>query len=215
MKAPVFDLSGKRVRDAELPEALFGVEPNVGVMHQALVRQEANARAGTHKTRTRSDVNRTKSKWFMQKGTGRARHGSRAAPVFVGGGVSHGPQPRSYAQKMPRKMRRLAIASALSAKAASESIALVEGLTLDVPRTKTIRTLLESVAPEGTTLVVLAGHNTEVERSIRNLEQARYCAPDQLNVRDLLRHDKLLIEVDAVGLLEERFQRRPREVADA
>ena len=201
MKAPVYDINGKKLREDELPEAVFGVAPNVGVMHQALVRQEANARLGTHKTQTRADVNRTTAKWFRQKGTGRARHGSRAAPIFVGGGVAHGPQPHSYTLKMPRKMRRLALRSAFSAKAAASAIALVEGLSLETPKTKVIRGLVEAVSTGGGTLFVLSGRNANVERSIRNLPNAQYLGLGQLNVRDLMRHQLLLIDADALDSL--------------
>ncbi len=215
MKAPVYDINGKKLREEELPEEVFGVAPNVGVMHQALVRQEANARLGTHKTLTRGEVSRTTAMCYRQKGTGRARHGSRAAPIFVGGGVAHGPRPHSYNLKMPRKMRRLALRSALSAKAAVSAVALVEGLSLDVPKTKTIRGLVETLSMGGGTLFVLSGRNENVERSIRNLPNARYLGLGQLNVRDLMRHQLLLIDTDALGSLVGHLGSPVREDARA
>ncbi len=115
MQAPVYDLSGKKLREVELDAGVFGIEPNRPVMHQALVRQLANARQGTHSTLTRAEVNRTTKKVYRQKGTGNARHGSRKAPSYVGGGIVFGPKPRSYEQRMPRRMRRLALRSSLSA----------------------------------------------------------------------------------------------------
>lgn len=108
MQAPVFNLAGEQLRSVELPEDVFGIEPHRGVMHQALVRQLANARQGTHKVKTRSEINRTHKKWYKQKGTGRARHGARTANLFVGGGIAHGPKLRTYRKSMPLKMRRLA-----------------------------------------------------------------------------------------------------------
>src|SRR6185369_448567 len=126
MDVKVLNLQGEEVSTTTLPADIFEVEVNVGLMHQAYVRQMANARQGTHKVQTRSEVNRTKAKWYRQKGTGRARHGSRNAPIFVGGGVAHGPKPRSYEKDMPRKMRRLALRAALSAKAADGEIVLVD-----------------------------------------------------------------------------------------
>ncbi|HIE38386.1 MAG TPA: 50S ribosomal protein L4, partial [Anaerolineae bacterium] len=118
MVVPVRNMVGEQVDEIELPPDIFEAPVNVSLMHQALVRQLANARLGTHKTKSRGEVNRTKAKWYRQKGTGRARHGSRNAPIFVGGGVAHGPRPRSYGKRMPRKMRRAALRSALSVKAA-------------------------------------------------------------------------------------------------
>ncbi|MEO0560507.1 MAG: 50S ribosomal protein L4, partial [Chloroflexota bacterium] len=115
MKFPVVDMTGAQVNEVELPAEVFEAEVNVGLMHQAYVRQMANMRRGTHKTKSRSEIRTSKSKIYRQKGTGRARHGSRNAPIFVAGGIAHGPKPRSYAQKMPRKMRRAALRSALSA----------------------------------------------------------------------------------------------------
>lgn len=201
-KAPVYDITGNRVGEVTLPDAVFGQEPHASVMHQAVVRQDANARRGLHKTQTRTEVSRTKSKWYRQKGTGRARHGSRAAPIFVGGGVAHGPKPRSYAKRMPRKMRRLALRSALAVKAAEDHVALVERFDLATPRTKTIRQLLDVVAPGESALIVLAERNDAVERSIRNLPRARYLAPGQMSVREVLAHDRLLIEQDALAAME-------------
>ena len=134
MKVDVKNFDGKVVEEIELRDDVFGVEPNVSVMHQALVRQRANARLGTHKSKSRGEVRGTTAKWYRQKGTGRARHGDRKAPIFVGGGKAHGVQPRDYSKKMPRKMRRTALRSALSAKASSEAIIVVDELTFDEPR---------------------------------------------------------------------------------
>jgi large subunit ribosomal protein L4 len=198
MKAQVYNLAGERVREAELPESVFGIEPNRGVMHQALLRQLANARRGTAQTQTRSEVSRTTKKWFRQKGTGRARHGSRTANIFVGGAVSHGPQHRSYKQSMPRQMRRLALRSALSAKAADAAVAVVEGLSLDAPKTSALRDLVAKACGGSSTLVLLGTRNENVERSIRNLPHVRYLRAGYLNVRDLLGYERVLIEAEAL-----------------
>lgn len=196
--APVFNMAGDEVRQQELSGDVFGIEPNRAVMHQALVRQAANARRGTHSTQNRSEVSRTTQKWFRQKGTGRARHGARSANLFVGGSVAHGPRPRSYRQRMPRQMRRLALKSALSAKAADEAIVLLDELAMDVPATAEMRRLVDRLCDGASTLVLLANANEAVERSIRNLPDVRYLRAGYLNVRDLLGYDRLLMPLDAL-----------------
>ena len=143
MEVPVRNMAGDQVGTIDLPADIFEVEVNVGLMHQAYVRQMANARLGTHKTKTRGEINRTKAKWYRQKGTGRARHGARSAPIFVGGGVAHGPQPRKYSQKMPRKMRRQALRCALSALAADDQIVFVDKLDVEAPKTKVMAGIAE------------------------------------------------------------------------
>ena len=136
MVIPIYDTRGKEVGEIELRPDIFEAPINVSLMHQAFVRQMANARQGTHNTRSRGEINRTKAKWYRQKGTGRARHGSRNANLFVGGGIAHGPNPRDYTKKMPRKMRRAALRSALSAKAAEKQIVVVDELALETPKTR-------------------------------------------------------------------------------
>lgn len=202
MDAPVVDMAGKVVRRAALPDSVFGIEPNRAVMHQALVRQLANARQGTHRTRTRSEVDRTTKKWYRQKGTGRARHGSRSANLFVGGYKAHGPQARSYRQRMPRAMRQLALRSALSARAAEEAIVLLEGWQLETPRTKAVRALVDTACDGASSLVLLAEANEAVERSIRNLPHVRYLRAGYLNVRDVLGYDRLIIPLDALETIK-------------
>lgn len=198
MKAAVFNIAGEEVGQVELPADVFGIEPNKAVLHQALVRQQANARQGTHATQTRGQVSRTTAKWFRQKGTGRARHGSRSANIFVGGAVSHGPQPRSYRKSMPRQMRRLALRSALSVKAAQSSIAVLDPSDLSEPRTRVMSDLVDSVCDGRSTLVLIGERNDALERSIRNLPHVRYLRAGYLNVRDLLAFDRLLIAEDAL-----------------
>jgi len=202
MQVPVLDQSGKEVQQIELPIDIFGVEVNVGLMHQAFVRQMANARQGNHKTKTRSEVRLTKAKWYRQKGTGRARHGARSAPIFVGGGVAHGPRPRKYTQAMPRKMRRGAIRSALSALARDGQLIIVDQLQADRPKTKEMRETINTLAGDGKTLVLLAERNENVQRGIKNLPQTRWLRANLLNIRDLLGHDKVIIPLDALDTIQ-------------
>lgn len=209
IQAPVYSMAGQAVRQMELPADVFGIQPNRAVMHQALVRQLANARRGTHATQTRSAVSRTGKKWYRQKGTGRARHGDRTANLFVGGAVAHGPQPRGYRQSMPRQMRRLALRSALSAKAAEDAIVLLEELAMDVPRTHVMRELVEQTCGQASALIVLAGPNEAVERSIRNLPRVRYLRAGYLNVRDLLGYERLVLPLDALDAIVGHLGTRP------
>src|SRR5512145_1364833 len=151
---------------------MVGVEVNTGLMHQAFVLQMANARLGTHKTKTRGEVRRTTAKWYRQKGTGRARHGARSAPIFVGGGVAHGPQPRSHAKDMPRKMRRQALRCALSVLAADDQIIVVDALTLDTPKTGAMAKALNTLVGDNKALVLTTANDVVAEKSIRNLDNA-------------------------------------------
>jgi large subunit ribosomal protein L4 len=195
-------MAGDQVGTVELPADIFEVEVNTGLMHQAYVRQMANARLGTHKAQTRSEVKRSKAKWYRQKGTGRARHGARSAPIFVGGGVAHGPRPRDYSKAMPRKMRRQALRSALSALAAEDQIVIVDSLAMDSPKTRVMDEALRTLVGDHSALLLLAGRDEVVERSVRNLGNARYLRASYLNVRDLLSHDKVVIPQDALEVIQ-------------
>lgn len=202
MQVPVLDKTGKEIQTIDLPSDIFEVEINTGLMHQAYVRQIANARLGTHNTLGRGEVNRTKAKWYRQKGTGRARHGSRNAPIFVGGGSAHGPHPRKYTKDMPKKMRRQAIRSALSALARDAQLIFVDQLSLDTPRTKEMKSILTALAGDSKTLVLLADSNENVQRSVHNLPNARTLRASYLNIRDLLGHDKIIIPLDALEVIK-------------
>ena len=202
MKVDVKNFEGKTVEELELNDNVFAIEPNVPVMHQALVRQQANARLGTHKTKTRGEVKGTTAKWYRQKGTGRARHGDRNAPIFVGGGQAHKPVPRDYTQKMPRKMRRLALRSALSAKAASEEIVILDELAFEEPQTAQILSLLENLEIEGSAIILLSERNENVEKSAKNLKSVKTLRTNYLNIRDLLGHDYVIIPKSSVDLIE-------------
>jgi large subunit ribosomal protein L4 len=196
-------MQGEQVGEAVLRDDVFGIEPNVPVMHQALVRQMANRRLGTHNTKTRGEVDRTKAKWYRQKGTGRARHGSRNAPIFVGGGIAHGPTPRSYVQRMPRKMRLLALRSVLSAKAAAERIVVLDKLEFETPKTRMMLDTLHNLQIEGSAVVLLAERNANVELSIGNLADVITLRAGYLNVRDLLKYDYVIIPTEALTVVEQ------------
>lgn len=202
MLIPVMNMQGEKVDEIELRQDIFEVAVNVPLMHQALVRQLANARLGTHKTKTRSENNRSKSKWYRQKGTGRARHGSRNAPIFVGGGVAHGPQPRSYEKNMPVKMRRAALRSALSVKAAAQQIVVVDRLAMDAPKTKEMARVLHNLSVDGKALILLPERNAPVELSTRNLPTARTLRAHYLNIRDLMSADYLVMPLGALDVVE-------------
>jgi large subunit ribosomal protein L4 len=201
MKASVLNMTGNEVGEVELPPYIFEAKVNRALMHQALVRQLSNARLGTHKAKTRSEVQRTTAKWYRQKGTGRARHGSRRAPIFVGGGVAHGPQPRSYQKSMPRKMRRAALRSALTVKAHSGEIVLLDELDLERPQTKDMVSMLQRLTGTKSTLILTAGPNENVEMSVRNMAEATALRANYLNIRDLLGHRKVVIPIAALEII--------------
>ncbi len=202
MLIPVMNMQGEKVDEIELRPDIFEAAVNVPLMHQALVRQAANARLGTHKTKTRGENNRSKTKWYRQKGTGRARHGSRNAPIFVGGGIAHGPMPRSYEKKMPVKMRRAALRSALSVKAAAQQIVVVDQLVMDAPKTKEAVRVLRNLSVDGKALILLPERNSPVELSIRNLPAAKTLRAHYLNIKDLMSADYLVMPLGALEVVE-------------
>jgi large subunit ribosomal protein L4 len=202
MVVPMYNTRGEKVGEVELRSDIFDVPVNVALMHQALMRQLANARLGTHKTQSRGEVNRTKAKWYRQKGTGRARHGSRNANLFVGGGIAHGPKPRKYTKKMPRKMRRAALRSALSAKAMEDQIVVLDVLEMETPKTKEMVTVLENLRLDRRVLILLPERNEPLERSARNLPQVKALRASYLNVRDLLGYDHVLMPLGALQVIE-------------
>ena len=191
------------VVDVKLPDSVFGQTPNMAVMHQAFVRQAANARQGTAATKTRATVRGGGAKPYRQKGTGRARHGSNREPSMVGGATVFGPQPASYAQRMPRKMRRLALRSALSVKASEGNVSVVDGLSLEEPKTRVMVELLRGLGVDGTVLLVLPAASDVVARSVNNLPWAKAILAQNLNLYDIFTHDRLVIAKDALGVIEE------------
>ena len=203
----VYSMKGEESGSLHLPESIFGEKPNQAVMHQAVRRQLANGRQGTAATKKRDDVSGGGRKPFRQKGLGRSRHGSEREPSMVGGGVVFGPQPRSFRLEMPRKMRRLALRSALSVKASEGQVSIIDSFSMEVPHTRTMVDLLESVGVEGTALVVLAGPNEVISRSTANLPWAKTILAHNLNLYDLFTHDHIVLAKDAVELIAETFSR--------
>jgi large subunit ribosomal protein L4 len=206
MKVDVYSMKGQKLeKQATLPKAIFEAPINTDLMHQAFVRQMANARAGTHKTKTRSEVSGGGRKPWRQKGTGRARQGSIRAAQWVGGGGVHTPRPRDYSKKMPLKMRRAALRSALSAKATEKQIVLVDAISLDEAKTSQMAKALGKLAGESTVLLVLAEKGEDYEkvtRASRNLPGVTTLLASYLNVRDLLGHEKVVMPVAAIKTIE-------------
>ena len=202
MLAPVRDIKGKKVGEVELRNDVFGVEPNIPVMHQALMRQLANARLGTHKTKKRKEVRGGGRKPWRQKGTGRSRQGSIRAPQWRGGGSVFGPQPRSYRQKMPRKMRHLAYRSALSVKVQDGQIVLLDELDMTAPKTRDMLDLLDRLAIDSSALILLPQRNENVEKSVRNIPDVKTLRANYLNVRDLLNYDYLVMPLASLEVIE-------------
>ena len=202
MQVLVRNTQGETVGEVELRDDIFGVEPNVPVMHQALVRQLANARLGTHKTKKRGEVRGGGRKPWRQKGTGRARQGSIRAPQWRGGGAVFGPQPRSYKQKMPRKMRRLAYRSALSLKAQGDQIIVLDALQMEVPKTREMLDILDRLELDASVLILLPRRNENIEKSAKNIPDVKTVRASYLNVRDLLNYDYLLMPLGSLGVIE-------------
>ncbi len=202
MVITIYNTKGESVGEIELLSNIFEVSANVPLMHQALVRQLANARQGTHKAKSRGEINRTKAKWYRQKGTGRARHGSRNANLFVGGGVAHGPTPRKYTKKMPRKMRRAALRSALSVKAQENQIVVLDELVVESPKTKEMVAVLGNLGLGQRVLILLPERNELVESSARNMPQVKTLRASYLNIRDLFQYDHVVMPLDALQVIE-------------
>ena len=209
LKAPFFDALGERNGDVDLPEQIFNEKPNVSVMHQAYLRQLANARQGTASTKTRAYVRGGGAKPYRQKGTGRARHGSIREPSMKGGGKVFGPKPRDYSQRMPKQMRRLALRSALSQKAIDGQVRVIEAFVFDEPKTSQAAELMESIGLDSTALVVLPAPNYTVSRSFENLAATKIVLARNLNLRDLFSHTYVLLAKESLEQLEENFS--PRE----
>jgi large subunit ribosomal protein L4 len=198
-------MAGETVGEVDLRDDIFGIEPNEAVMHQALVRQLANARLGTHKVKTRSEVSGGGRKPWRQKGTGRARQGSIRAPHWKGGGRVGGPVPRSYSQKLNRKMRRLAICSALSVKASDRQLLVMDQLEMAQPKTKEMAALLNRLKVDSSALILLPEADTNVELSARNLPQVKTLRANCLNVRDLLKYDRLIAPLAAIEVINATY----------
>ncbi len=204
MKVDVLDLKGQKVREMELPANVFEAPVNVDLMHQAYTRQMANARLGTHQTKVRSEVRGGGRKPFKQKGTGRARQGSTNAAQWVGGGRIHTPHPRSYEQRMPKKMRLAALRSVLSAKAADAGIVVVDDLDIKEPKTRLMVEVLGSLVGSSTALVLMPAKDQiydNVMRSASNIESAKILLASYLNVRDVMSFDKVVLPLKTIDAL--------------
>jgi large subunit ribosomal protein L4 len=205
MKVDVLNMKGEKVDTVELPAEIFEAPVNVDLMHQAFIQQLANARLGTHKTKTRSEVSGGGKKPWKQKGTGRARQGSTRAPQWAHGGKIHTPRPRKYTQHMPLKMRRAALRSALTAKAAEAGLVIVDELVLSEPKTRLMAQSLNILVGEATALILVAEKDINydvIARSTNNLPDARLLMASYLNIRDLLGYEKLVMPLKALDVLK-------------
>ena len=202
MQISVYNNAGQEIDKIEVDEAVFGVKPNEALVHQALVRQLANSRQGTADTKTRREVQGSSRKLYKQKHTGMARAGNKRSPLRRGGGVIFGPHPRSYRQAMPKKMRRLAVRSILSAKVAGEELKVIDSFGLEEPKTKQMAQVLQALGIESSALLVTADLDTTVVKSARNIAMVKTLPASMLNVVDLMSCDTLLMTVDAVRRVE-------------
>lgn len=201
-KVALYNVKGDQVGEVELKDEVFGIEINEAVLHDAVLMQQANQRLGTASTKTRAEVAGGGKKPWRQKGTGRARHGSIRSPIWKGGGITFGPKPRSYAYTLPKKVRRLALKSALSSKVLNGNIVVLETLDFQEPKTKEMAEILNNFNIKKA-LVVTVDFNDNVERSARNIPGVKPLNATGLNVLDVLAHEKLLITKDAVAKVEE------------
>ena len=201
----VLDMAGKKVGTIDLADAIFGIEPNEAVMHDMVVNYLANQRQGTQSALTRSEVSGGGKKPWRQKGTGRARQGSTRAPQWTHGGVAFAPKPRSYRFTVNKKVRRLAMKSALSAKCAAEEIIILDSLTMTEFKTKTVADMLAAVGAQKKTLIVLPEVNNFVIKSANNIAGVKTAQVNTINVYDILNADKLVIVKDAVAKIEEVY----------
>lgn len=204
MEVDVFDMQGQKVSTVELPAVIFEAPINKDLMHQAYVRQMANARLGTHKTKGRGEVAGGGRKPWKQKGTGRARQGSTRAPQWVGGGKVHTPKPRDYTLSMPLKMRRAALRSALTVKLAEKGLILVDAVALPEPKTRLMAKVLDQLVGDASVLILIPEKSADYElvaRSTNNLPDAKTLLASYLNIRDLLSYDKLMIPLPALDVL--------------
>ncbi|MCD8001616.1 MAG: 50S ribosomal protein L4 [Oscillospiraceae bacterium] len=204
-KAAMFDMSGARTGECELSEAIFGIEPNESVLHDAVKNYLANQRQGTQSALTKGEVSYSTAKPWRQKGTGRARAGSKGSPIWTHGGVAFAPKPRSYRYSLNKKARRLALKSALSAKAAAEEIIVIHDRQMDEIRTRTFKNLLDKVGATGKTLVVTAGPDANIVKSARNLQGVETTMASTLNPYVVLNNTRLVIAEDALAKIEEVY----------
>ncbi|AEF93117.1 ribosomal protein L4/L1e [Desulfotomaculum nigrificans CO-1-SRB] len=201
-KVALYNISGEQIGEVELKDEVFGIEPNEAVMHDVVVMHLANQRQGTHDTKTRAEVRGGGRKPWRQKGTGRARAGSSRSPIWRKGGIVFGPHPRDYSYSLPKKVRRLALKSALSSKVLDDNIIVLDKLTMEVPKTKEMVSILANLKADKA-LVVTADRDINVEKSARNIPGVKPVKAGGVSVYDLLKYDKLVITKDAVAKIEE------------
>ncbi|MFC1922713.1 50S ribosomal protein L4 [Chloroflexota bacterium] len=205
MKVDVLNLEGQKVKTVNLPAKIFEAPINTDLMHQAYVRQMANARLGTHKTKSRGEVSGGGRKPWRQKGTGRARQGSIRSPQWVGGGKVHTPRPRDYSQKMPRKMRRAALRSALSVKASDQAILVLDEFVLSEPKTSQMAQVVGNLVGKSSVLVIFPEKNEnykQVAKAANNIPDLKLLIANYMNIRDLLGFDMVIIQKDALDVIE-------------
>ncbi|EZP79110.1 50S ribosomal protein L4 [Parageobacillus genomosp. 1] len=202
-KVALYNQNGETIGEIELNDSVFGIEPNKYVLFEAVIMQRASLRQGTHKTKNRAEVSGGGRKPWRQKGTGRARQGSIRAPQWRGGGTVFGPVPRSYSYKLPKKVRRLAIKSALSSKVLENNIVVLDSLTLEAPKTKEMAKILNNLSVDRKALIVTDDVNENVALSARNIPGVTVVTANGINVLDVLNHDKLVITKAAVEKVEE------------
>ncbi|HET7616807.1 MAG TPA: 50S ribosomal protein L4 [Bacillales bacterium] len=203
LKVALYNQSGSQVGDIEMNDDVFGIEPNENVLYDAVVMQQASHRQGNHATKNRSAVRGGGRKPWRQKGTGRARQGSIRSPQWVGGGVVFGPSPRSYSYRLPKKVRRLALKSALSLKVKENDFVAVEDLSVEKPKTKEIVSFLNNLSVDKKALVVTGDHNEAVELSARNIQGVAVITAQDVNVLDVINYEKLIMTQEAVKKVEE------------
>ena len=208
MKVDVVDLNGKKLKEIQLPASIFEAPINVDLMHQAFVRQTANARLGTHETKVRGEVSGGGRKPWRQKGTGRARQGSIRAAQWVGGGKIHTPHMRDYSLKMPLKMRRAAVRSALSARAADQAIMVVENFEISEPKTKLLYQTVKKLAGEKSALIVVPEKDSKLNVFISadNMNGVKVLLAHYLNIRDLLNYDQIILDSSSLPVIEEQLE---------
>ena len=205
MKTNVYDMSGKQVGEVELSEGIFGIEPNVSVMHDVVKNHLANCRQGTQSALTRAEVSGGGRKPWRQKGTGRARQGSTRAPQWTHGGIVFAPKPRDYSYRLNKKVRRLALKSALSSKAQADEIVVIDEIKMDEIKTKVFKKFLDAVKVDRKALVVTAEANEMVVKSARNIEGVKTTFANLINVYDILNANKLVMDKAALAKIEEVF----------
>ena len=205
MQLDVYNMSGDRVGSMDVSDDIFAIEPNQDAVYRVMIAQQANKRQGTHKTKGRSEVRGGGRKPFRQTGTGRARQGSTRAPNHVGGGVIFGPSPRCYRVRLPKKLRRLALLSMLSAKAGGEKLLVLDELTIENGKTRVMAEVLKNIGADTSSLIVTVGKRDDVVRSAQNLPNVKTAPVNALSVLDLLKYDRLIATREAVEILEEVY----------